>query len=76
MLLQKKREQATYGIIGLGRFGHALAVELANSGAELLVIDKDEERFGNCVNTRKTLSSSIRWTRIPLPIQAFETVMW
>lgn len=31
MLLQKKREQATYGIIGLGRFGHALAVELANS---------------------------------------------
>lgn len=44
MLLQKKREQATYGIIGLGRFGHALAVELANSGAELLVIDKDEEK--------------------------------
>ena len=44
MLLQKKKEQTTYGIIGLGRFGHALAVELANSGAELLVIDKDEEK--------------------------------
>lgn len=33
-----------YGVIGLGRFGYALATELAGSGAELLVIDKDEDK--------------------------------
>ena len=32
------------GIVGLGRFGSALATELAASGADLLVIDHDEEK--------------------------------
>lgn len=40
----KKKENTTYGIVGLGRFGFALAMELAASGAELLVLDKDEEK--------------------------------
>lgn len=34
----------SYGIVGLGRFGTALALELANRGREILVIDADEER--------------------------------
>ena len=34
----------SYGIIGLGRFGTALAIELANHGREIMVIDADEER--------------------------------
>ena len=34
----------SYAIIGLGRFGTALAIELANRGREILVIDADEER--------------------------------
>ena len=34
----------SYGIIGLGRFGTALAMELAGRGREVLVIDADEER--------------------------------
>ena len=33
-----------YGIIGLGRFGTALAHKLANMGAEILVVDKDEAK--------------------------------
>ena len=33
-----------YGVIGLGRFGESLALSLANSGAEFMVIDKDEEK--------------------------------
>ena len=42
--MKNKSEKTTYGIIGLGRFGSALALELAQSGAELLVIDKEEEK--------------------------------
>ena len=32
-----------YGIIGLGRFGKALALQLAESGKEILVLDADED---------------------------------
>ena len=44
MFGKQKKESRTYGIIGLGRFGYALASELAEAGAELLVIDRDEEK--------------------------------
>ena len=44
MFGMKKSEKMSYGIVGLGRFGSALTEELARSGAELLVIDKDEEK--------------------------------
>lgn len=44
MFSKSKKDKNTYGIIGLGRFGTALALELAESGADLLVIDKDEEK--------------------------------
>ena len=40
-----EREQTTYGIVGLGRFGYALAMELASTGADLIVLDKDEEKI-------------------------------
>lgn len=39
---RKGKEKTVYGIIGLGRFGTALAQTLAESGAELIVIDNDE----------------------------------
>ncbi len=38
------QDRNTYGIIGLGRFGMALALELAKTGAELIVLDHDEEK--------------------------------
>ncbi|MGN1115651.1 MAG: potassium channel family protein [Candidatus Ornithomonoglobus sp.] len=38
----KKKKSDTYAIIGLGRFGSALAVRLAESGKEVIVIDRDE----------------------------------
>lgn len=34
-----------YGIVGLGKFGQALAEELARDGAELIVLDRDEEKI-------------------------------
>ncbi len=44
MFKKNKKDKNTYGIVGLGRFGHALAIELAEAGAELLVLDKFEEK--------------------------------
>ena len=44
MFNKPKKEKNTYGIVGLGRFGYALAMELAASDADNLVLDKDEEK--------------------------------
>ena len=44
MFNKPKMEKNTYGIVGLGRFGYALAMELAASDADILVLDKDEEK--------------------------------
>ncbi len=45
MFNKKKKQENTYGIIGLGRFGYALARELAASGADLIVLDRDEDKI-------------------------------
>ena len=39
-----KKDKTAYGVIGLGRFGEALARELAAAGADLMVIDRSEEK--------------------------------
>ncbi len=44
MFKKHKKDVNTYGIIGLGRFGMALALELHEAGAELIVLDRDEEK--------------------------------
>lgn len=45
MYKNKKNDKSTFGIVGIGRFGYALATELAASHAEILVIDRDEEKI-------------------------------
>ncbi len=45
MFHKSKSEKMTYGIVGLGHFGYALAIELADSGSELIVLDSDEEKI-------------------------------
>ncbi len=45
MFKKNKNDKNTYGIVGLGRFGYALAMELAAAGAELIVLDRDEEKI-------------------------------
>ena len=42
---QKKNSGELYAVIGLGRFGMALARELAAKGKSLLVIDYDREKI-------------------------------
>ena len=40
-----KDDNVSYGIVGLGRFGYALAKALAELDADLLILDKDEEKI-------------------------------
>ncbi len=44
MRKKQKAEKQIYGIIGMGRFGTALAEELYASGADLIILDKEEEK--------------------------------
>ncbi len=44
MFKKSLKDKNTYGIIGLGRFGMALALELAKAGAGLIVLDRDEDK--------------------------------
>ncbi len=44
MFKKSKNDKNTYGIIGLGRFGMALATELVQAGADIIVLDRDEEK--------------------------------
>lgn len=45
MFKKNKSDKLTYGIVGLGRFGYALAMELAEAETELIVIDSNEEKI-------------------------------
>ena len=44
MFKKNKNNKNIYGIIGLGRFGMALATQLADAGADMIVMDRDEEK--------------------------------
>ena len=43
--MKNKKTNETYGIIGLGRFGFALAPSLAEAGKEIIVVDNSEENI-------------------------------
>ncbi len=45
MFKKNKGDKLIYGIVGLGRFGYALAMELAETKADLIVIDSNEEKI-------------------------------
>ena len=41
----RKNRGTAYGVIGLGRFGTALAIALAQAGKEVIAIDRSEEKI-------------------------------
>ena len=41
---KRTEETASYGVIGLGRFGSALALSLAEAGKEVIVVDSCESK--------------------------------
>ena len=42
--MKKNNEATSFGIIGLGRFGTALAISLAEAGKEVIVVDRSESK--------------------------------
>ena len=41
----------TYAVLGLGRYGRAVAEELLNNGAEVLAVDIDQNNVNNAIET-------------------------
>ncbi len=42
---KRRRTETLYGVIGLGRFGFALAEAIAEAGEEILVVDKEQSKI-------------------------------
>ena len=40
----KAQKNTSFGIIGLGRFGTALALKLIEAGCEVIVVDRNENK--------------------------------
>ncbi len=45
MFKRNKGDKHIYGIVGLGRFGYALAMELSKANVDLIVLDDNEEKI-------------------------------
>lgn len=45
MAKKKRKNETLYGIIGLGRFGMALARSLADAGRDVLVVDREQSKI-------------------------------
>ena len=78
MFAKAKDEKISYGIVGLGRFGYALAMELATFGADLLVVDKDEEKvreLRDCTDNAFVVKSLDKKTLSETGIQNCEVVV-
>lgn len=44
---RKDLEKQSFAVIGLGKFGSSVAMELAAAGAQVLAVDRDEERVSD-----------------------------
>ena len=42
--MKNSNEATSFGVIGLGRFGTALAISLAEAGKEVIVVDRSESK--------------------------------
>ena len=62
MFKKSKSNTTSYGIVGIGRFGYALAIELAKEGNDILIIDCDEEKVAELREyTENAFVTSIHW---------------
>ncbi len=50
MAKKKRKNETLYGVIGLGRFGMALAQTLAAAGREVLVVDREQSKINQAAS--------------------------
>ena len=74
MFGKSQSNNMTYGIVGIGRFGFALSQELATSGAELIVLDRDENKVREMREI--TENAYVVRTRSPWRRRASRTATW
>ena len=75
MFKKKKNEQNIFGIVGLGRFGSALANELFSSAdTDVLVMDTDEDSVRAARDHTEYASRAMTKKLLPKPV--FRTAMW
>lgn len=56
--MKGKKERRSYAVFGLGEFGRSVALELAASGADVMVLDKSEEKISDIAD-KVTLAMQI-----------------
>ena len=61
MFKKSKNNKMTYGIVGLGRFGTALALDLAESGSEIIAIDSNEEKVREIREEKDLSQKDLSW---------------
>lgn len=61
--MRKNEGKKSYAVFGLGEFGRSVASELMNAGAEVMVLDKDEDRISDIAD-RVTLALQIDATEM------------
>ena len=59
----KNTKSSTFGVIGLGRFGTALAMSLSEAGKDVIVVDCNEEK----VRELRHYTESVSYTHLTLP---------
>ena len=51
----------TYAVLGLGRYGKAVAEELVKSGAEVLAVDIDQNNVNSAIETIPVCNNKKTW---------------
>jgi len=61
--MKKSEEKKSYAVFGLGEFGRSVALELMAAGADVMVLDKDEDRIAEIAD-QVTLAMEIDATEM------------
>ncbi|MBR1864987.1 MAG: TrkA family potassium uptake protein [Lachnospiraceae bacterium] len=56
--MKKRSDRESYAVFGLGEFGKSVALELMESGADVMVIDKNEDRISD-ISDKVTLAMEV-----------------
>ena len=71
---QKNHMKKQYAVLGLGRFGYAVAVTLAQAGNQVLAVDSSEELVQEISDNVTYAVRAI--SRIPMCLRRWASAIW